>query len=455
MRALLINPNIHDFSAFDFWMKPLGLLYLAALLRENGHEVDLIDCMDPWHPGIPLDGELRVPVRRHTGRGKFPFQVIPKPEPIAFARRKYRRFGISPRMLRDELLRKHPPDAVFVTSMMTYWYPGVFESIRSVREVFPGAPVILGGVYASLCTSHAVSHSGADFVLPGGCEAVPSFLEKTFGFPPLCIPNANDPDTFPYPAFDLLSRLEQVPILSSHGCRFRCTYCASHLLRKKFLVRDPARTADEIEFWRRKFGVREFSFYDDGFLAEAESSAIPLLREIIRRKLDCFFHTPNGLHARWLTAEAASLMFRAGFQTVRLGFETSDSERQAATGGKVRSEELREAIARLRESGFREMDIGVYILCGLPGQEFAEIKESLEFVRSCGGRPYLTEFSPIPGTAIWKDCIAASSLDIEREPLFHNNTLLPCRDASLTEESFQHLKIYSRTPPEVGACQEA
>jgi len=440
MRALLINPSIHDFSAFDFWMKPLGLLYLAGLLRANGIAVDLIDCMDPWHPGIPFAGDLRVPARRYTGRGKFPFQIIPKPDPLGFVRRKYRRYGITPRMLRNELLRREPPDAVFVTSMMTYWYAGVFESIRMVREIFPGVPVILGGIYASLCTSHAIRNSGADFVLPGGCEAVPAFLERTFGISPRCVPDADAPDSSPYPAFDLLPRLDQVPILTSRGCPFRCTYCASHLLQRKFLARDPAKTADEIEFWHRKFGVTEFSFYDDGFLAGAESSAIPLLREIIRRRLDCRFHTPNGLHARWVTGEAALLMFRAGFRTVRLGFETSDPARQAATGGKVRSEELREAAARLREAGFRQSDIGVYLLCGLPGQGFAEIRESLDFVLACGCRPYLTEFSPIPGTAIWSECVAASPLDIEREPLFHNNTLLPCREASLTEESFRHLK---------------
>ncbi|MDH3957783.1 MAG: cobalamin B12-binding domain-containing protein, partial [Desulfobacteraceae bacterium] len=42
---LLINPWIHDFAAYDFWAKPMGLLILAALLRSQGVSVSYIDCL--------------------------------------------------------------------------------------------------------------------------------------------------------------------------------------------------------------------------------------------------------------------------------------------------------------------------------------------------------------------------------------------------------------------------
>ena len=48
---LLVNPWIHDFAAYDFWAKPLGLLALAALLRSHGLSVSYIDCLDRFHPG--------------------------------------------------------------------------------------------------------------------------------------------------------------------------------------------------------------------------------------------------------------------------------------------------------------------------------------------------------------------------------------------------------------------
>jgi hypothetical protein len=50
MRALFINPLIHDFAAYDLWVKPLGLLTIAAYLKKLGVSISLIDCLDRSHP---------------------------------------------------------------------------------------------------------------------------------------------------------------------------------------------------------------------------------------------------------------------------------------------------------------------------------------------------------------------------------------------------------------------
>ena len=38
-KIILINPWIHDFSAYDLWLKPLGLLYIAAYLEKYGYQI--------------------------------------------------------------------------------------------------------------------------------------------------------------------------------------------------------------------------------------------------------------------------------------------------------------------------------------------------------------------------------------------------------------------------------
>ena len=45
-KCLLVNPWIHDFAAYDLWLKPLGLLYTGAVLREHGYKIDMIDLLD-------------------------------------------------------------------------------------------------------------------------------------------------------------------------------------------------------------------------------------------------------------------------------------------------------------------------------------------------------------------------------------------------------------------------
>ena len=55
--------------------------------------------------------------------------------------------------------------------MMTYWYPGVFEVIKRVKAHYPGVPIVLGGVYATICHEHALRFSGADYIVRGPGEA--------------------------------------------------------------------------------------------------------------------------------------------------------------------------------------------------------------------------------------------------------------------------------------------
>ena len=167
---LLINPWIYDVAAYDFFARPLGLLYLAGLLESHGFPVRLIDCLAAPHarPG-PF------------GTGRYVKEVLPPPPALAGFPRRYGRYGISEAAFRQKLAGTPRPAAILVTSLMTYWYPGVAAAIRLAREQFPDTPVLLGGVYATLCPGHAQQHSGADLVITGpGEEAVLHQLASAF-----------------------------------------------------------------------------------------------------------------------------------------------------------------------------------------------------------------------------------------------------------------------------------
>ena len=142
---LLVNPWIHDFAAYDFWAKPIGLLTIASILRDHGLTVSYIDCLDRFHPKAPKSD----PHRRY-GRGPYLKTRIPKPPGLNDIPRFYSRYGIKPQWFREDLLKIRQPDLVLVTSLMTYWYPGVYETIEMIRSVFPQTPVVLGGIYARL-----------------------------------------------------------------------------------------------------------------------------------------------------------------------------------------------------------------------------------------------------------------------------------------------------------------
>lgn len=440
---LLINPWIYDFAAFDLWAKPLGILYIVALLRHRGHEVEYIDCLDIHHPTMVR--EKGLPKRRRYHQGHFLKENVDKPPTLENIPRKYSRYGISEETFRGQLEALNEPKVVLVTSIMTYWYPGPFHVIRLVKERFPKSFVVIGGIYTTLCSDHARRYSKADYVLPGeGFAKILTIVDELLGVPSHRIPQGCDIDNLPYPAFDLYSILDYCCILTSIGCPYRCDYCAAWKFPGRFSHRDPKRVVDEIEHWTSTFEIHDIAFYDDALLVDSEKHFMPMARELLRRGIRCRFHTPNGIHGREVSDAIASLMYEVGFKTVRLGLETSDPIRQNRIGNKITNREMERAITCLREAGFSGGDIGVYVLAGLPGQRVSEVEESIRFVRACGATPKLAEYSPIPQTPLWGVASRVSEFDLRGEPLFHNNSILPCRWEGFTWEDLQELKLRVR-----------
>jgi hypothetical protein len=219
---LLINPWITDFAAYDFWLKPMGLLYLAGVLRDAGYSVRLVDCMDRAHPELLKWQGIKQPVNRRWSTGKFLRAPIPKPSLYCNVPRLYARYGMPPEIFERLCLAGPKPDAILVTSGMTYWYPGVQTTSATLRRVFGDTPILLGGIYATLCTDHARKSSGADLVISGEAEPVIEKIVQTIiGGTKRNIPGEGDSvnkteaiqsrlstlDNLPFPAFDLYPQL--------------------------------------------------------------------------------------------------------------------------------------------------------------------------------------------------------------------------------------------------------
>lgn len=316
------------------------------------------------------------------------------------------------------------PAAVLVTSHMTYWYPGVQEAVRTVKEVYPGTPVLLGGIYARLCADHARRASGADEVM--SVADTPGFSGLLRALQKLGVSSQTPAGAFPYPAFDLLHGLDCVCLQTSSGCPFECRYCASRFLNPGFSRRDPLEVFEEIRFWQEKHGIADFAFYDDALLVGFESHLGVVLEQVVKMKRPVRFHTPNALHVRGISPSVARLLFKSGFKTIRLGFETSDMDLHRNLDRKVSPGEFERAVNTLAAEGFDRRNIGAYVLAGLPGQSVESVAQSVADVARTGAAPYLAEYSPIPHTPLWEEAVSCSEYDLGSEPLFHNNTLLPC-----------------------------
>ena len=438
---LLINPWIHDFAAYDFWAKPMGLLTIAAILKAHGIPVSYIDCLNRFHPRAPRTD----PLARY-GRGPYLKTQIPKPLKLHDVPRNFCRYGIKPLWLMEDLQKLPQPDLVLVTSLMTYWYPGVRETIENIRLVFPRSPIVLGGIYARLCPDHARSHTGADHVAIEPAEThLMDLVEMFTGYRADITFDPQNLDSYPYPALELQNHINYAPLLTTRGCPFNCAYCASRILEPKRMLRSSESVIEEIRYWHGKYNLIDFVLYDDAFLVDAERHAIPMLEGICSAGLKIRFHTPNALHVRGITKTTARLMYQAGFTTLRLGLETAEFNHRQQIDNKVCEGEFYRAINILVGAGFNKDQVGAYLLVGLPDQDFSQIEHSIRAVIGSGISAVPAYYTPIPHTALWPKAVASSRYDLAADPIFTNNAILPCSKKPFSWDPISHLKKLAAT----------
>ncbi|MFC1474574.1 B12-binding domain-containing radical SAM protein [bacterium] len=433
-RALLVNPWIVDFAAYDFWLRPLGLLWLGAFLGEAGLEVDYIDCLDRTHGSV---SGLNLK-KRGDGTGSFLKTETPPPEILDFVPRKYGRYGIPVDAFRDELDGVEEPDIILVTCSMTYWYPGAFEVVGILKERFPKATVALGGRYATLCEEHALRNSGADVVLPGPPgSGITEFVKDGTGADVMI------PDSFqewPAPAHGLHPDGSTATILFSAGCPFRCSYCVSGLLNEKFETRPVESIVSEIEKLIEERRTEHFAIYDDALLACWRSVVEPVLDHVIQKEYKINFYTPNALHARYIISGVAEKMKRAGFSHLRIGYESAEEVFQRETGGKVTNEQFENAVGNLLDAGYSGTDIGAYIIFGHPDQTAEEIERAIRKVAGLGVEPVLAEYSPIPGSRDFDKAVKTFKYPPDADPLLHNSSLIMYQHPKINRSEMESLK---------------
>ncbi|MBN2136891.1 MAG: radical SAM protein [Sedimentisphaerales bacterium] len=426
---LLVNPPIYDFAAYDFWLKPYGLLSVAGRLRAKAR-FKLFDYLDRLHPFF---AQYQLESDR-WGRGPFYSRKIKRPKAFERIPRTFRRFGLPPAVFRQFLADTAPPDFVFIQTTMTYWYQGVEEVIEDIRNARPRAKIILGGNYVTLCPEHAKT-LGADLIVSG------TNLDPLWEYLSLA------PDTNQPALWELYENIETGVIKLTDGCPFKCTYCSVPAVYSDFAPRPIERALAEYDLLT-KIAVKNIAFYDDALLFEPEKALIPFLSHVLKKNEKTNLHTPkaqsvipsaaeestdpatpalhspNALNARFLTAEIAQLMVRAGFKTFYLGFESRSAKWQKQTGAKVSSDELAQAVENLKAAGADPAEITAYQILGHPRTEAQQLEQSMHFVRSLGIRGTLADFSPIPGTPDGDYC--ARYVDMA-EPLNHNKTAFPIR----------------------------
>lgn len=408
LKFLLINPPVYDFSAYDAWAKPLGLLYISNILKQLRYEVVLIDCMDRNLQGTPS---------KSNGTGKFLYEIVPKPEVFSDVPLHYKRYGITRKQISEILSNNKDADFVLITSVMTYWYLGVQEVIFLVKEFIPDAKIVLGGILPTLLPSftylffgNTISQYFAGNRVGDFIATITSKNEPSYQF--------NEFQNFPAPDYSFYKNLSYVVIRTSYGCFYNCDYCSCRKIIPHYQFKDPQKIASEINFLYNISNTQNFVFYDDALFNVELNKTKDLFYELLKLPFRVKYYTPNGISPKFIDKEFAKLLFDLNFVDLRLSLETTNDNVHSIVDKKIDLKNFLITLENLFAVGFRSDNISVYILAGLPQEKIEDVYRSAELLHKYGLRIRLCELSPVPKSKLFY----YYNLDKNTDPLYYNNT---------------------------------
>lgn len=442
MNILLVNPYITDFTAFDLWLRPLGLLYLGGILKGfSSAEIHWLDTLDRFQPDAFSVGDPASKQARKNGSGKFHREFIEKKGLFASAPRHYSRYGMPEEAFQKRLDELPEIQVILMTSLMTYWVDGVRFTLEKLKQRFPRAITVLGGILPTLASREVLENHGvfAHHLIKGPGESQILPLLQDLGLKIRRFPDFNDIDALPYPAVELTGNPQILPLLTSRGCPLHCSYCASDLLNPSFRERRADLVIGELEYYRDAHDPRHFAIFDDALLINKRNHFFPIF-SWARDHMQVNFHTPNGLHAREIDGETAELFYSSGFKTLRLSFESTSKSILSRSSGKVNRRQMVTAVENLEAAGYKRKEIGVYLLFGVPGQTAAEVEMALDFTGDLGVTPHLSYYSPVPGSRDFLDLQKKGILSAPVNLYETNKLYFVYRKTGFSEEQIQSVK---------------
>ncbi len=337
-------------------LPPLGLLYLAAVLRKAGHEVQV------------CDGSMQ--------------------DYATMMRR----------------IREFKPDFLGFSTMAFLWHQ-TKQMIKNIKTEFPNMTIALGGNHSTIYKKRCLKECPeADLIMFGECEitaveVVNALANKKSlaGIKGIVYrkgktfvqteerPQIKDLDSLPFPARDLIDITDYTPameqykrkpvtnVMTSRGCPFQCSFCTSRNTGMR--LRSPANVLVELKELVEKYGVKEVAFWDDTFTLNQAR-----IRELCQLIKDNHLNIIWSAHSRanTLTLETAQAMKDAGCWKIFFGIESLVQKNLDTIKKGITVQQAFDAIKITKQVG---IESECSFMFGIPGETYEEAITTINLIK--------------------------------------------------------------------------
>jgi radical SAM superfamily enzyme YgiQ (UPF0313 family) len=384
-------------------LEPIGLLYLATYIREKlskKYPSIKVSIVDTYFNGPPACTKTKLGYRA----------------------------GLSDEEI-EEILKKEKPDMIGISNNYTSYTPDSLSLAELAKKTCPKAVIVLGGAHATVDHEFLITKDCVDVVVRGEGEetfremiyniykkkGLRNVLGITYKEGKRIISNSDRPliedlDELPIPDRSFInypeylkktSEIYFVPekkpvgtIFSSRGCMYHCVFCSTHKVwSDKWRYRSAKNVIKEINYLRKKYGVREFAFEDDQFLGSNER-VVEICKMIIKQKMDISLIVPPGLSPSLLKKETLKYLKQAGLYRVSFSVDAGSPKSVAYVKKPVNLDKVRDIVAYANRLGL--WTYGFFVI-GYPYETIKDLEEvrdyayglKMDFIRFYIAQPHM------------------------------------------------------------------
>lgn len=391
---------------------PLGIAYLAAVLRNKDIPVETVDCIIEGFDtkfsfnGTDYYGLSLEAIREHILQGKYDIIGIS----CQFSSMLEIAVEIS-RIAKECAVQfviaggphaSAQPESLLLTKLVDYVFIGeaektIVDFVDLIRERnLSGMKDVGGMAYLDNGQMHITPHR--------------SFIENI--------------DTIPFPARDMFpvekyftkcspiggifKNRRNLSMMTSRGCPAQCNFCASsRFWGMKFRGRTPENVLAEIKELRDRYGIKEVQFQDDNFALD-KKRALDICQGM-KERIGLPWSVPSGLALWSINKEVIDAMSDAGCHYAAVAIESGNQRVLLEVINKpLKLEKVPELCRHFKK---RKIKLSAFFITGFPDETLDEIKDTFQFAAKCNLSTANFYFpTPLPGSPLWSQA--------EKEKLF-------------------------------------